>query len=134
MHPIFLYILALLSQFAPCMVHPNLNGRRSVPRKFVNLLANFMIILKSTYNPRAVIFHMATITEREFNILVNPINSFLTFANQGEDIKSQSPPTLKHLCRHAIRQRLYENWNLPHGIRQLPVKPRLMSYLQLCAD
>lgn len=134
MHPIFLYILARLSQFAPCMVHQDLYGSRSVPRKFVTLLTNFKIILKSTYNPRAVIFQMAAITEREFNIFVDPINSFLKFVNQDEDIKSQSPPTLKHLCRYVIRQRLYENWNLPHGIRQLPVKSRLMSYLQLCAE
>lgn len=134
MHPIFLYIITRLPQFASYMGHRDLYGSRTVPRKFINLLANFKIFLKSTYNPRAVIFHMAAITEREFNKFSNRINSFLKFVNQDEDVKSQSPPTLKHLCRYVIRQRLYENWNLPHGIRQLPLKPRLMSYLQLCAD
>ena len=44
------------------------------------------------------------------------------------------PPELKHLCRCAIRDVLQENWQLPHGIRELPVPTSLQDYLDLLQD
>ena len=119
------------------MVHQDLelnNGLQLDLKKFRNFSINFKLILRSTYNPRAVIFYMAVVSEREFELLADPINIFLTFLNEGEDIKSLTPPSLKHLCRYAIRQCLFENWNLPRGIKYLPVKADLIRYLHLCTD
>lgn len=44
------------------------------------------------------------------------------------------PPELRHLCRCRIRQCLFENWALPHGIRQLQIPKTLQDYLDLLAD
>ncbi|XP_044593864.1 uncharacterized protein LOC123271560 isoform X1 [Cotesia glomerata] len=44
------------------------------------------------------------------------------------------PPELRHLCRCCIRQRLFENWALPHGIKTLHIPRGLQSYLDLMAD
>ena len=44
------------------------------------------------------------------------------------------PPELRHLCRCRIRQCLFENWALPHGIRQLAIPKTLQDYLDLLAD
>lgn len=46
----------------------------------------------------------------------------------------QSPPELKHLARCCIRQCLFENWALPHGIRELEIPQSLMDYLDLMSD
>ncbi|XP_008545780.1 uncharacterized protein LOC103569978 [Microplitis demolitor] len=44
------------------------------------------------------------------------------------------PPELRHLCRCSIRQRLFENWALPHGIKTLHIPRGLQNYLDLMAD
>ncbi|XP_015930667.1 uncharacterized protein [Parasteatoda tepidariorum] len=46
----------------------------------------------------------------------------------------KEPRSLMHLSRYAIRDRLKESWNLPHGIFQLPVPKRLHEYLNLESD
>ncbi|CAG9832695.1 unnamed protein product [Diabrotica balteata] len=45
-----------------------------------------------------------------------------------------SPPQLKHICRCVIRDRLWENYQLPDGIRSLPVPEQLWRYLDLLED
>ncbi|XP_050512128.1 uncharacterized protein LOC126888179 [Diabrotica virgifera virgifera] len=45
-----------------------------------------------------------------------------------------SPPQLKHICRCVIRDRLWENYQLPDGIRSLPVPEKLWRYLDLLED
>lgn len=44
------------------------------------------------------------------------------------------PPELRHLCRCRIREALFENWALPHGIQQLQIPESLRSYLDLLRD
>ncbi|XP_023029193.2 SOCS domain-containing protein stops [Leptinotarsa decemlineata] len=44
------------------------------------------------------------------------------------------PPELKHLCRCAVRRRLWENHQLPEGIRSLPVPEKLWLYLDILED
>ncbi|KAG5867488.1 hypothetical protein JTB14_004780 [Gonioctena quinquepunctata] len=44
------------------------------------------------------------------------------------------PPELKHLCRCVIRKRLWENYELPNGIRTLPVPEKLWGYLDILED
>ncbi|XP_013191372.1 uncharacterized protein LOC106135568 [Amyelois transitella] len=44
------------------------------------------------------------------------------------------PVELKHLCRCAVRQRLWENFELPFGIYKLPVPVSLKKYLDLFDD
>ncbi|XP_050525847.1 uncharacterized protein LOC126896797 [Daktulosphaira vitifoliae] len=46
-------------------------------------------------------------------------------------LKVLQPPALMHLARHVVRHTLYANFNLPHGIRQLPIPQSLVSYLNL---
>lgn len=41
------------------------------------------------------------------------------------------PPQLKHLCRCTIRQQLWRNYQLPNGIRTLPVPQFLHRYIDL---
>ncbi|KAF3420231.1 hypothetical protein E2986_01200 [Frieseomelitta varia] len=45
-----------------------------------------------------------------------------------------SPPELRHLCRCRIRETLFENWALPHGIRELQIPESLRNYLDLLRD
>ncbi|XP_076664743.1 SOCS domain-containing protein stops [Andrena cerasifolii] len=45
-----------------------------------------------------------------------------------------SPPELRHLCRCKIRETLFENWALPHGIQSLQIPQSLMDYLDLSRD
>ncbi|XP_077293546.1 SOCS domain-containing protein stops [Arctopsyche grandis] len=44
------------------------------------------------------------------------------------------PTELKHLCRCSIRHRLWENFQLPFGIRKLPIPVALQKYIDLCID
>lgn len=44
------------------------------------------------------------------------------------------PPELRHLCRCRIRQCLFDNWALPHGIRTLEIPESLRDYLDLLQD
>lgn len=44
------------------------------------------------------------------------------------------PVELKHLCRCAIRQMLWQNFELPFGIQKLPIPLTLQRYLDLCED
>ncbi|XP_018574521.1 uncharacterized protein LOC108913449 [Anoplophora glabripennis] len=44
------------------------------------------------------------------------------------------PPELKHLCRCCIRERLWQNYQLPNGIRTLPVPETLWRYLDILED
>lgn len=44
------------------------------------------------------------------------------------------PTELKHLCRCTIRHRLWENYQLPNGIRLLPVPEALHRYLDILED
>lgn len=44
------------------------------------------------------------------------------------------PVELKHLCRCQIRHMLWENFELPFGIQQLPIPPALKKYLDLLDD
>lgn len=44
------------------------------------------------------------------------------------------PPELKHLCRCTIRSKLWENYQLPNGIRLLPVPESLHRYLDILED
>lgn len=44
------------------------------------------------------------------------------------------PPELKHLCRCTIRQRLWQNYQLPNSIRLLPVPETLHRYLDILDD
>lgn len=44
------------------------------------------------------------------------------------------PPKLMHLCRCAVRYRLWENYQLPNGIRALPVPENLQRYLDIMED
>lgn len=43
-------------------------------------------------------------------------------------------PELKHLCRCVVRKRLWENYQLPNGIRQLPVPESLRKYIDILDD
>jgi ankyrin repeat/SOCS box protein 17 len=45
-----------------------------------------------------------------------------------------TPPELKHLSRCVIRNVLRENWQLPSGIRSLPVPSSVQDYLDLLVD
>ncbi|XP_034937669.1 uncharacterized protein stops [Chelonus insularis] len=45
-----------------------------------------------------------------------------------------TPPELRHLCRCSIRQRLFENWALPHGIKSLCIPTCLQNYLDILYD
>jgi len=45
-----------------------------------------------------------------------------------------TPPELKHLCRCAIRNVLRDNWQLPLGIRSLPIPSSVQDYLDLLVD
>ncbi|XP_012268191.2 uncharacterized protein LOC105693085 [Athalia rosae] len=45
-----------------------------------------------------------------------------------------SPPELKHLCRCRIRDSLFKNWALPHGIKELRIPQSLKDYLDLLTD
>lgn len=45
-----------------------------------------------------------------------------------------TPPELKHLSRCAIRNILRENWQLPLGIRSLPIPSSVQDYLDLLVD
>ncbi|XP_053616529.1 uncharacterized protein stops [Plodia interpunctella] len=44
------------------------------------------------------------------------------------------PVELKHLCRCAVRQMLWKNFELPFGIYKLPIPPSLKKYLDLFDD
>lgn len=44
------------------------------------------------------------------------------------------PPELRHLARCRIRQCLFQNWALPHGIRRLQLPKSLEDYLDLLTD
>ncbi|XP_022914558.2 uncharacterized protein [Onthophagus taurus] len=44
------------------------------------------------------------------------------------------PAELKHLCRCVIRKRLWENYELPGGIRKLPIPKILFRYLDIMED
>lgn len=44
------------------------------------------------------------------------------------------PPELKHLCRCAIRYSLWKQFQLPNGIRRLPLPETLHKYLDLLID
>lgn len=44
------------------------------------------------------------------------------------------PVELKHLCRCAVRQILWQNFELPLGIQKLPIPISLKRYLDLCED
>lgn len=44
------------------------------------------------------------------------------------------PVELRHLCRCSIRKRLWENFQLPFGIQQLPIPKKLKKYLDLFTD
>ncbi|XP_067140736.1 uncharacterized protein [Centruroides vittatus] len=44
------------------------------------------------------------------------------------------PSELQHLCRCRVRKILYDNWNLPLGIRTLPVPIRIQNYIDLMYD
>lgn len=44
------------------------------------------------------------------------------------------PAELKHLCRCAVRNRLWQNYQLPNGIRLLPVPDALHRYLDILED
>ncbi|XP_014224539.1 uncharacterized protein LOC106650832 [Trichogramma pretiosum] len=46
----------------------------------------------------------------------------------------RKPAELKHLSRCRIRQCLYDNYALPHGIRHLPIPTRLQDYVDLLED
>lgn len=46
----------------------------------------------------------------------------------------ECPPELKHLCRCAIRYRLWQQFQLPNGIRKLPLPDKLHRYLDLLTD
>lgn len=41
---------------------------------------------------------------------------------------------LQHMCRCIIRSSLYNNWQLPHGIKLLPVPRKLKEYINLQYD
>lgn len=45
-----------------------------------------------------------------------------------------TPPELKHLCRCCIREALWRNYQLPSGIRCLPVPDSLWRYLDILED
>ncbi|XP_012140809.1 SOCS domain-containing protein stops isoform X1 [Megachile rotundata] len=45
-----------------------------------------------------------------------------------------SPPELRHLCRCRIRETLFDNWALPHGIHRLQLPESLRNYLDLLYD
>lgn len=44
------------------------------------------------------------------------------------------PTELKHLCRCAVREQLWKSFQLPFGIRKLPIPNILHRYLDLCED
>ena len=50
------------------------------------------------------------------------------------DRSGLSPPELTHLCRCRIRESLFDNWALPHGIRTLQIPQSLKDYLDLRYD
>jgi len=45
-----------------------------------------------------------------------------------------TPPELKHLSRCAVRKVLRDNWQLPLGIRSLPIPSSVQDYLDLLVD
>ncbi|XP_030745739.1 uncharacterized protein LOC115874660 isoform X2 [Sitophilus oryzae] len=44
------------------------------------------------------------------------------------------PPELKHLCRCKIRECLWNNYNLPHRIHDLPLPDPLRKYIDILVD
>ncbi|XP_035724896.1 uncharacterized protein LOC118442834 [Vespa mandarinia] len=44
------------------------------------------------------------------------------------------PPELIHLCRCSIREILFRNWALPHGIQRLQIPQTLRNYLDIMSD
>ncbi|XP_043497086.1 uncharacterized protein LOC122520844 [Polistes fuscatus] len=44
------------------------------------------------------------------------------------------PPELMHLCRCSIREILFRNWALPHGIQRLQIPQTLRNYLDIMCD
>lgn len=62
---------------------------------------------------------------------------FPTFVQDGlvpESRCGMKPPELKHLSRCAVRYRLWQNFQLPNGIRKLPLPDALHSYLDVLVD
>lgn len=45
-----------------------------------------------------------------------------------------APTELKHICRCAVRKILWRNFQLPSGIRKLPIPENLHKYLDLLED
>ncbi|XP_063992585.1 uncharacterized protein Stops [Diachasmimorpha longicaudata] len=50
------------------------------------------------------------------------------------DRSGYCPAELRHLCRCTIRQCLFDNWALPHGIKTLQIPRTLQNYLDLLYD
>lgn len=65
------------------------------------------------------------------------IEKYPTFVEDGLVPPSRcgiEPPELKHLSRCAIRHRLWQNFQLPNGIRKLPLPDTLHSYIDILVD
>lgn len=48
--------------------------------------------------------------------------------------RMHDPVSLKHACRLKIRKQLYNNWQLPHGLDELPLPSVMKKYLNLLRD
>ncbi|CAL1263728.1 unnamed protein product [Larinioides sclopetarius] len=86
--------------------------------------------------------------EMEFSLLNFDSNGFAITSNSHDFIRSVSergivpklmnrylePSDLRHLCRLAIRDALYRNWNLPFGVFSLPLPKILQNYVNLSED
>lgn len=44
------------------------------------------------------------------------------------------PPNLKHLCRCVVRDVLWKNFQLPNGIKTLPIPEQLRRYIDIMED
>lgn len=98
-----------------------------------HLVACLKILLRVVITVKLPSFKIKeTNTERdEFD------EKFPTFVEDGLVPASRcgrTSPELKHLCRCVIRYRLWQNFQLPNGIRKLPVPDTLHRYLDVLVD
>lgn len=105
-----------------------------------NLCRTFSILLRAIRRiPHRCLENIIRDTDDNNTIFLVPsrdVTTHCTFETMMPKFwtRYESPEELKHSCRWTIRKRLNENWQLPHGIRNLPVPVKLQRYLNLLED
>lgn len=96
-----------------------------------NLVACLKLILRVRILPDGVVIPGTNLDRDGFS------QRFPNFVQEGLVPESRCgirPPELKHLCRCAIRYKLWKQFQLPNGIRVLPLPETLLKYLDLLVD